>query len=510
MKTAAIVWILGDQLLETHPALLEAERAHGRDAIQIVLIESAARISKLPYQKKKLILLLSAMRHYADQLKADKWRVTYLQTQDTFEDALREQLQKSGATALYMMAASEYDTRQMQQTLIESLDADVHLLPNTQFLVETVSHPGKSGAIIMEQFYRSMRRQFGVLMEKDGKSPVDGAWNFDKQNRKSLPKDIQPPPLPVFPPDSITQQVIDHVGTFPHTVGKIEDFRLAVTRHDALTALDDFIRHRLPLFGDYEDAMSAEHSVLFHSLLSPYVNIGLLEPMEMIRAAESAYNEGHAPINAVEGFIRQILGWREFMYWQYWQQMPDLRTANGWNATRQMPMMFWDGNTEMNCIKHVVERLIEGGYSHHIERLMIVCNFCLLAGINPAEVNEWFLVFYDDAYDWVVTPNVIGMGLNADGGKIGTNPYIASANYINKMSDYCHDCHFKAKQRLGEDACPYNYLYWNFLITHEARLRSNPRLGQMVLGLGRISSEERTQIQAQANDFLDGLAYYEK
>ncbi|MFN3983294.1 MAG: cryptochrome/photolyase family protein, partial [Caldilinea sp.] len=232
-------------------------------------------------------------------------------------------------------------------------------------------------------------------------------------------------------------------------------------------------------------------------------------PLEMAARAEQAYHDGVAPLASVEGFIRQIIGWREYIYWQYWQQMPGLLHANGWQHIRAMPQLFWDGDTDMNCLKHVVARVIESGYSHHIERLMVICNFCMLAGVDPAAVNAWFLSFYVDAYEWVVTPNVIGMGLNADGGRTATKPYIASANYINKMSDYCVGCCFDPKIRSGEGACPFNVLYWNFLLEHEETLRANPRFGPAVLGLKHLAPGERSEIQRQAVRFLDNLPLYQ-
>lgn len=231
--------------------------------------------------------------------------------------------------------------------------------------------------------------------------------------------------------------------------------------------------------------------------------------MQMIEAAVDAFEGGAAPLNSVEGFVRQILGWREFMYRQYWEMMPDLRDANAWEAHRPMPDAFWTGDTEMHCVRDVVHKLIATGYTHHIERLMIVTNFCLMAGVQPAVVADWFLAFYIDAYDWVVLPNVIGMGLNADGGRIATKPYIASANYINTMSDYCPSCAYHPKMRTGEQACPFNLLYWNFLIQHEQRLRRNPRLGNNVLGLRHLDEAERAAVQQQAAAFLDALEYYE-
>jgi deoxyribodipyrimidine photolyase-related protein len=292
-----------------------------------------------------------------------------------------------------------------------------------------------------------------------------------------------------------------------HGVGMVDGFGLAVTRAQALTAFNDFLANRLASFGPYEDAMSSQHPVLYHSKLSPYLNIGLLEPLELIEAVQAAYHQDRAPINSVEGFVRQVLGWREYIYWQYWRLMPDLSEGNAWHAERTLPHFFWDGQTEMNCLRHAISRALESGYNHHIERLMLICNFCLLAGIHPAAVNEWFLSAYVDAYEWVMVPNVIGMGLNADGGLIATKPYIASANYINRMSNYCQPCRYDRRQRSGADACPFNYLYWSFLLKHEATLRANPRMGRNVLGLRHLEEDERKAVRQQALSFLEELGH---
>ncbi len=402
------------------------------------------------------------------------------------------------------MAAAEYRGRRLQQErLADLLGAAVQVLPNTQFLVGQFDPaPAPTKKVILETFYRAMRRRFGLLLDDQG-APEGGVWNLDKENRQPLPKRglSIPPPL-AFAPDAITQRVMAEVGQMGAAYGAADGFAFAVTRADAEAALTDFIVRRLPNFGAYEDAMSAQNAVLFHSLISPYLNIGLLEPLATARRAEAAYRAGEAPLAAVEGFIRQIVGWREYIYWQYWRQMPELIAANSWQHTRPLPRFFWDGETPLNCLRHVIRRVLADGYSHHIERLMVICNFCMLAGIEPAAVNEWFLALYVDAYEWVVTPNVIGMGLNADGGQTATKPYIASANYIHKMSDYCAGCRFNPKARTGADACPYNFLYWNFLIEHEATLRANPRSGPAVLGLRNLDPEERTRVAAQAQAFL--------
>lgn len=505
--TPITVWILGDQLLRAHPAIAAAEARVGRQGMRIALVESDGRIAQMPYQRKKIVLILSAMRHYAAALRAQGYLVDEARA-PSFVEGLQRHVAQHRAQRLVTMAAAEYETRRFQQDhLSQALGIPVEVLPNTQFLTgqhNPFPDVEPSQRVIMERFYRAMRRHFGVLLEPDG-LPVGGGWNFDRLNRRPLPRSVAPSPPLRFAPDAITRQVMSEVDARGGGVGAAAGFALAVTHAQAEAALADFITHRLAAFGPYEDAMSAAHDVLFHSMLSPYINIGLLEPLQMVRAAEDAYRAGAAPIQSVEGFVRQIIGWREYIYWQYWRLMPDLRHANAWNATRPLPRFFWNGDTGMRCLRHVIERAIATGYTHHIERLMVVCNFCLLAGIRPSEVNDWFLAHYIDAYDWVMQPNVIGMGLNADGGLTATKPYIASAAYINKMSDYCGGCRYNPKQRVGPDACPFNTLYWNFLIQHEATLRANPRLGPAVLGLARLDESERATITRQAMAFLEGL-----
>jgi deoxyribodipyrimidine photolyase-related protein len=404
------------------------------------------------------------------------------------------------------MEASEYRGRQWQhQRMAEAIGAPVDVVPASQFLFQQYNpfpRAEPDQRVIMEAFYRRMRQHFRVLM--DGDEPAGGVWNTDKQNRRPLPAGLTAPRRRSFAPDAITRAALDEVAA-GNGFGDATGFDLAVTHDEAAAALDDFIAHRLPNFGAYEDAMTRHDGQVFHSLLSPYLNIGLLEPIQVIRAAEAAYAAGHAPLNSVEGFIRQVLGWREFMAWQYWRQMPTVMQSNAWGAHRPLPEFFWTGETPMNCLHHALERARRDGYAHHIERLMLLTNFATLAGLEPVEVNRWFLSAFVDAYEWVMIPNVLGMGLNADGGRTATKPYIASANYISRMSDYCADCPFDPAARTGDDACPFNALYWNFLITHEQALRSNPRFGPAVLGLNRLDDAERQRVQAQAAAFLDGL-----
>ncbi|MGC9336306.1 MAG: cryptochrome/photolyase family protein [Anaerolineae bacterium] len=508
----ASVWILGDQLLAQHPALAAAEQDHARENLRVVLVESAARSRRLPYQRKKLVLLFSAMRHYAEALHEQGYAVDYVQS-PTFLDGLQQHAAAWQPERLFVMAASELHGRAFQQAqLADSLSVPVTTVPNTQFLVgrfDPYPDAKTDKRVVMEHFYRRMRHHFDILLTPEGE-PAGSRWNYDAENRKRLPLDVQLPAVPAFPPDDVTRAVMAEVEAAGHGVGTVQGFDLAVTRQQALAALDDFLANRLAGFGPYEDAMSSRHPTLFHSVLSPYLNIGLLEPLELIEAAQWAYHQGLAPINSVEGFVRQVLGWREYIYWQYWRLMPGLLEANAWEAQGPLPSFFWDGQTEMNCLRHALQRAIDTGYNHHIERLMLLCNFCLLAGVRPQAVNDWFLSFYIDAYEWVMVPNVLGMGLNADGGLIATKPYIASANYINKMSDYCRSCRYDHQQRSSKDACPFNFLYWNFLLEHEAVLRANPRLGRNVLGLRYLDEEERIAVRRRARSFLDRLECRER
>lgn len=504
--TRLSIWILGDQLLDEHPALEYALQQESAAQVRVILVESRARAARQPYHRKKLVLLFSAMRHYADRLRERDLRVDYVHA-DTVQLGLIEHVHQHQPARLLTMAASEYQGRRFQQTqLAPALGIPVDVLPNTQFLTgqfDPFANYPPHKRTVMEFFYREMRRHFRVLM--DGDEPLGSTWNFDKENRKSLPKNFTLPTIQAFVPDALTQGVMEEVAALPNGVGAVDDFGYAVTHEQARVALAQFIAVRLANFGPYEDAMTTRSPHLFHSILSPYVNIGLLTPLEMIRAAETAYHDGRAPLNSVEGFVRQVMGWREYMYWQYWRRMPGLAQANHWGAVRPVPEMLWTGETRMHCLKQVVQRIHALGYTHHIERLMILANFFTLVGVHPASAVEWFTASYIDAYDWVMQPNVVGMGLYADGGQIATKPYIASAAYINRMSDYCKGCVYNPKLRHGEQACPFNVLYWNFLIEHEAELRANPRMGQNVLALRHLQEDERQQIQAQAKQILNAF-----
>jgi deoxyribodipyrimidine photolyase-related protein len=349
-----------------------------------------------------------------------------------------------------------------------------------------------------------MRRLSGLLM--DGDEPVGGQWNFDHDNRKSLPKDVTPPQRQRFEPDAITRAVMEMVtARFADHFGDLEPFGWAVTRADALEALDHFIAACLPRFGDYQDAMQQGNAFLYHSVISPYLNIGLLTPREICDRAQDAWSRGEAPLNAVEGFIRQILGWREYVRGLYWLKMPDYAETNALNARRPLPEFYWTGKTEMNCLAQAIGDTRRHAYAHHIQRLMVTGNFALLAGLDPKAVEEWYLLVYADAFEWVELPNTHGMALFADGGVMASKPYAASGAYIDRMSDYCSGCRFKPDVKLGPKACPFNYLYWDFLIRNEVKLKSNPRMAMPYRTLAKMEPERKADIKRHARTFLESL-----
>jgi len=337
----------------------------------------------------------------------------------------------------------------------------------------------------------------------EGSEPAGGKWNFDAENRKALPKTVRAPAIPAFPPDLITRDVMALVDSrFQNHVGSVEGFCFPVTGAQARRALADFVAHRLPAFGDWQDAMKTGEPVLFHALISTSLNLGLLDPWEICQAAEAAWRDGHAKLNAVEGFIRQILGWREYVRGLYWLHMPDYARKNALTATRKLPDFYWTGKTRMNCLHQAITDTIENAYAHHIQRLMITGNFALLAGLDPDEVDEWYMAVYADAYEWVEMPNTRGMALFADGGVVGSKPYAASGAYINRMSDYCKACVYDVKDAVGEHACPFNFLYWDFFARHEKRLGGNIRLAMPLKTLSRMDATKLQAMRKNASAFL--------
>ncbi|MEM7719389.1 MAG: cryptochrome/photolyase family protein [Pseudomonadota bacterium] len=499
-----LILVLGDQLTDTVAALREGDPVEDI----VVMAEVADEAGYVPHHPKKIAFCFAAMRHFAQELEDDGWTVEYTRLDDeagfsSIVEALIAAAERHGATKVIA-------TRPGEWRLIEALDTaplTVTLLEDDRFVAshaefETWAEGRKE--LRMEYFYREMRRKTGLLMEGD--KPVEGKWNFDHDNRKPAPGSVDFSGPLRFTPDEITEEVLSLVETrFGDNFGTLRPFWFAVTRTEARRALAHFIEGGLSKFGDYQDAMLADERFLWHSILSMYLNAGLLDAIEICEAAEAAYRAGNAPINAVEGFIRQIIGWREYMRGIYFREGPDYSRRNALNHQRKLPAFFWSGETDMRCIAQAVEQTRDEAYAHHIQRLMVTGNFALLAGINPFEVHEWYLAVYADAYEWVEAPNVIGMSQFADGGIVGSKPYVSSGNYIDRMSNYCGDCAYSVKTKLGEGACPFNLLYWAFLDRHRERFSKNPRMGNMYRTWDRMDEARRETILAEAKDFLETL-----
>ncbi len=476
------------------------------------MMEVAAEARTVNHHKKKLALLFSAMRHFIDDLTKDGWQTDYVSldapdNSGDFNGEIRRAVARHNPSRLVFVEPGEWRVLEMIKALAADLDIPVDILPDDRFLCSRDAFARWADGrreLRMEYFYRDMRRQTGLLME--GEKPAGGRWNFDAENRKPAQDDLFMPALKTFKPDAITRDVLEMVDQrFPDHFGTLAGFGYAVTRADAEACLDHFINHALPSFGDYQDAMLKGQPHLYHSLLSPYLNIGLLDPMDVCRRAEVAYLGGHTPLNAVEGFIRQIIGWREYVRGIYWLKMPEYEGLNALKATRKLPDFYWTADTDMACLKEVIGQTLEHGYAHHIQRLMITGNFAMLAGVDPRAVHEWYLGVYVDAFEWVEMPNTIGMSQFADGGIMASKPYAASANYISRMSDYCENCRYRADVKTGNGACPFNALYWDFLDRNRDVLAKNPRLRNPYATWGRMSVEKRDDYLRTAQAFLERL-----
>ena len=505
---AALRLILGDQLNEQISSLSDCDKQN--DVVLIAEVREEATYVK--HHKKKIVLLFSAMRHFANQLRDANFNVAYRyyddeDNQGSLLNEVKLALQRHNLQHVVVTFPGEYRLLKSMQQWEHVLGVSVEIRPDDRF----ISTPEQFSKWAdgrkqwrMEYFYRDMRRQTGLLMEGD--QPIGGKWNFDHDNRKSMPADVQPPKPYTVEPDETTQAVMKLVeNTFPDHMGKATDFSYAVTRLQALEVAKQFIDQRLPNFGNYQDAMREGDVWLFHSHLSFYLNSGLLLPLEVMQMAEQAYFDNAAPLNAVEGFIRQILGWREYVRGFYWHCMPTLQHDNYFEHTRALPEFYWTAHTNMNCMRQCISDTKQHAYAHHIQRLMVIGNFSLLAGLDPVAVNEWYLLVYADAYEWVEMPNVSGMILFADGGKLASKPYVASGQYINRMSDYCKNCGYSVSKKTGPKACPFNYLYWDFLIKHQDKLAKNPRMALIYKSLGRMSEDNIAAMQEQAQALLSKL-----
>jgi deoxyribodipyrimidine photolyase-related protein len=499
------VWLLGDQLDPTTTPLDTADH--------VLLIEAHAFAERRRYHPQKLTLVFSAMRHFREELRDRGYEVTYLEA-ETFGDGLDRYFDANPGDHLVGVRSPSHGADDRRGRLVEERGGTLTLVENDLFLTtreefdtwaeETGGDDDGSRTFRQETWYRHVRRQTGILM--DGSDPVGGEWNYDDENRETPPPEWTPPDVPRFEPDEITREVQAFVADrYDDHWGDPEGFVWPVARTEARHALEHFVSVRLPEFGPYQDAMVDDEWALCHSLLSAALNLGLLRPEAVVDAAVDAYESGSAPLNSVEGFVRQIVGWREFMRHVYRRSMPDLATANQLDQTESLPPAYWDGETDMQCLSEAVDHVHDHGYAHHIERLMVLSNFALLYGVDPDELNEWFHLGFVDAYHWVTTPNVVGMGsFGTD--VLSSKPYASSANYIDKMSDHCASCPYAKSKTTGKNACPFNALYWDFLKRNEETLRGTGRMGLMYSHVDRKDDEEWNDIRARAADLRERAA----
>ncbi len=504
-----LVYILGDQLTRTLASL----RGCTKDDTVILMAELEDETTYVGHHKQKLVFILSAMRHFAEELRADGWTVDYVQLEDagnsgSFTGELARALERHDVSEVRVVKASEWRVQAAIDEWPDRFDCDVRLFDDDRFICgigEFADWAEGRKQLTMEYFYREMRRKTGLLLDEEGK-PEGGKWNYDKQNRKPADSDMFMPKALTFAPDDVTRGVIDMVRRrFPDNVGNLDRFSFAVTRDDAVKVLDQFLEKALSRFGDFQDAMLTGEAFLYHAVISPYLNIGFLDPLDVCQRVEAKYRAGDAPLNAVEGFIRQIIGWREYVRGIYWREMPDYVNRNFLDADRNLPSFYWSGETDMHCLSEAIGQTLDHAYAHHIQRLMITGNFALLIGADPHQVHEWYLEVYADAYEWVELPNTLGMSQFGDGGLLGSKPYASSGSYINKMSDYCGSCRYDVKKKTGEGACPFNALYWHFLDRNRDRLDGNHRLAMPYRTWDRMEKERRDEYLDSARSFLKGL-----
>ena len=500
--------ILGDQLSVDISALAGINPAS--DVVLMLEVDEECR--HVPHHQQKIVLFLSAMRHFAQSLRELGFQVDYVYLDDPkntgrLSSEVQRALERHKSKHLVVTEPGEWRVRTMADSWSKSFSVSVDLCPDHRFFstverFRTWAEGRRTWR--MEHFYREMRREHRVLMEGD--QPKGGTWNYDKANRKNLPSNVSIPQRLRFSPNSLTLEVMALVAErFGDHFGEIKTFSWPVTRAQALESLQDFVSNALPQFGDYQDAMKTGENFLFHSLLAPSLNLGLLSPREVCTTIEDALSAGQIPINAAEGFIRQVLGWREYVRGVYWTLMPTYADSNALGANRHLPDFYWTGDTEMGCLKNAIQSTQQTAYSHHIQRLMVTGNFALLAGIAPREIERWYLAVYADAVEWVEMPNTLGMAVFADGGKMASKPYASSGAYINRMSDFCKNCAYEVKIKTGPRACPFNYLYWAFLIRNQEKLEKNPRMAMPYRTLEKWSSEKKEACLEDAHNFLDSV-----
>ncbi len=497
--------ILGDQLNPLHSWFAQSDRN-----VIYTLMEIRQETDYVLHHAQKILGIFAAMRDFARHLTAQGHHVHYLEIDDvdnlqSLPTNLNSLIERYQIQRFEYQLPDEWRLDQQLQSYCQNLGIPSQACDSEHFYSqrdEAAQLFGSRSHWLMEMFYRRMRVKHGVLLE-DKQRPVGGQWNYDHDNRKTWPG------TPVVAADNRPRH--DHTALWSAILAAgvcsfgepdSDDFRWPLNRAEALLQLDDFIAHGLPHFGDFQDAMSRRSWRLFHSLLSFALNTKMLNPREVVERTEAAYRQGHAPLAASEGFIRQILGWREYVRGVYWTKMPDYATSNYFGHDRSLPAWFWTGDTQMNCLAAAIGQSLQYAYAHHIQRLMVIGNFALLAGLEPDAVHHWYLGVYIDAFEWVELPNTLGMSQFADGGLLATKPYVSSAAYIDRMSDYCKGCRYDKKARTGDLACPFNALYWHFFMRHRDKLKNNSRLGMVYRNLDRFSAAERDSIVRRVEEIL--------
>ena len=508
-RAGTLALVLGDQLNRASPVLAGLDRTQDT----VLMVEAPDEATHVWSHKARIALFLAAMRHCAEDLRRDGVPLAYLaigtHAHASLGDAWRKEIAARRPARVRCVEPGDWRVLEMLQRACEEAGVALDVVPDPHFLCtreDFESWAGDRDTLRMEFFYRWMRRRTGVLM--DGDDPAGGRWNYDAENRKGFgakgPGRV--PPRPMFAPDPITRDALADVERhFPGHPGSLASFNWPVTPHDARRALDAFVRERLPQFGRFQDAMWTGMPFGWHALLSAAMNLKLLDPRDVLAVAEGAYRSGRAPLAATEGFVRQALGWREFVRGVYWRDMPGLAEANHFGHERPLPAWYWTGETGMNCMRETIGQTLAHGYAHHVQRLMITGNFALITELSPQAVCDWYLAAYVDAVDWVERPNTAGMALYADGGRFTSKPYAASGQYVRRMSNFCTGCRYDPAQRTGATACPVTVLYWNFVLAHEAELAAQPRTALMAGNARRIGEDERRRIRLDAERLLSAI-----
>lgn len=497
--------ILGDQLNSQHSWFQQLD-----DEVTYLLCEARSETDYVNHHIQKVTAFFLAMRAFSQWLKEQGHRVHYLQLDDpdnagSITANVKKVLTDGDFTTFAYQAPDEYRLDEALKSCCKTLDQTCHCVDSEHFLVERsfVEELFKNKkTYLMETFYRKVRTKYQLLMEDDGVTPLTGQWNYDKNNRNRLPQDVSIPEVLSFSRDaSEIEQLLQKENV--KTIGSMDasSFDWPITREEGLLLLDHFCQHRLAHFGTYQDAMTDRNYLLFHSKLSFVLNTKILSPLEVCKTAIGYWEQHQEEIDIaqIEGFLRQIIGWREYMRGVYWAQMPVYAEKNYFQHDAKLPEWYWTGKTKMKCLSHAITQSLEYAYAHHIQRLMVTGNFALLLGVHPDEVDAWYLGIYIDALEWVEITNTRGMSQYADGGLLATKPYVASANYMNKMSDYCKNCAYNHKEKLGENACPFNSLYWDFMDRHRSRLETNARIGMAYRTWDRYESEQQAEILKKAD-----------